>query len=759
MRWSQAVLVVGMLACAGPSTQVQRSGATRAEAVPTAAMLTVLAKDAGGRPLPDIGFQLRRAVAERPEGLWGTTDEHGQSQLRVPSGWYVLTAQPSGYQAFVDPDVRHGSEHPQTVTMTLQPAVAVEGLVVDDARKPISDVSLSWIPADETAPRLDVVGKPDGRFLFDGMGPGRGVLLVRRKGYSDERRVFEAPPADLTLVLREQGTLRVRALLPDGSPKRAPEVEVKALDPVSKHRAWVDASDKDARVYRGVEAGRYRVTFVHPLGEFSKWTVQSEVTVEAGRIRDLDIGFKGLTERSPLRGRLVGGDGRPLSNVGIGAFSGDATQDAFASETWGRTDADGRFALEHLLEGPLRVEINAGKAKVELDAGAKDASLRFDFRPTVEGRVVGPDGKPLRRFSVDWRTFESPEGRYEIALEGTWPRTLPFAAEGFVTTHITVTPRAERTVLPDIVLDVGRTVRGRIVREDGKTATPLIPVALIAPWDMEAFLAGSTMTTTADAEGRFVLEHVPRESMILQASNDLGGTVARPLGVEEDAVSLRLVPDTTAVGTVADEKGRPLEGVGLRSWCEGRFGASDESDAEGRFSLRSPGGGECVVKVTPNELRSVWPMPPRRNFWPLRFKGRPGETIPVHLRLRTGPASVHVSFPDAGEWHQVVLVQGDVPVPSTAQAMNRLILDAIDPEAESAERRPERRRGDDGLIIFSGMRDNHFSSLPLGRYTVFVFENRIGFVVRRYPLNLTSPGVHSFEVSRLFEEGAVYLSP
>ncbi|WP_186002224.1 hypothetical protein, partial [Corallococcus sp. Z5C101001] len=570
---------------------------------------------------------------------------------------------------------------------------------------------------------------------------------------------FDAPPADLTLVLREQGTLRVRALLPNGSPTREPKVEVKALDPVSKQGAWIDASDKDARMYRGVEAGRYRVTFVHPVGEFSKWTTNSEVTMEAGRTRDLDIGFKGLLERAPLRGRLVGGDGRPLSDIGIHAFSGDATQDAFASEAWGRTDADGRFTLEHLLEGPLRVEINAGNAKVEFDAGAKDALPRFHSRPTVEGRVVGPDGKPLHRFTVASESFENPEGRYELSLEGVWPQQLPFKAEGFATTHITVTPSAERTVLPDVVLDVGRTVRGRGVREDGKTAAALSPVALIALWDMEAFLAGSTMPTTADEDGRFVLEHVPREPMILRASSDFSGTVSRPLGVEEDGVSLRLVPDTTVVGTVADEMGRPLEGVRLRSLCEGRFNASAESDAEGRFSLRSPGGGECVVKATPDELRSIWPMAPRRSFWPLRFKGRPGETVPVHLRPRTGPASVHVSFPDAGEWHQVVLFQGDVPVPSTAQAMNRLILDAIDPEAESAERRPERRRGDDGLIIFSGMRDNHFSYLPLGRYTVFVFENRIGFVVRRYPLNLTSPGVHAFEVSRLFEEGAVHLTP
>ncbi|MFP2898971.1 carboxypeptidase-like regulatory domain-containing protein [Corallococcus sp. 4LFB] len=200
-------LVVGVLACAGTSKQgpVPVPEVARTEAAPASAVLTVLAKDAKGQPLPGIPFRIRQAMADPPEVYWGTTDARGQARLKVPPDWYVFTAEASGFQTFVDPDVRLGREHPASVTMTLRPSASVSGRVVDGAGQPLRAVSLSWIPADTTAPRLDLVGNPDGTFRFEGMGPGPGVLLARRKGYSDERQVFDARPAELNLALREQG--------------------------------------------------------------------------------------------------------------------------------------------------------------------------------------------------------------------------------------------------------------------------------------------------------------------------------------------------------------------------------------------------------------------------------------------------------------------------------------------------------------------------------------------------------------------------
>lgn len=756
MRWSWVGLVVGMLACAGTSNQkpVTAPEVVRNESAPASVLLTVVAKDAAGRPLPQIEFRIRKAMATPPEGAWGTTAEGGKGQLWLTPGWYVLTAQASGYQGFVDPDVRLGREHPATVTMTLRPAVPVSGRVVDSAGKPLRAVSLSWIPSDTTAPRLDVVGNPDGTYLFEGMGPGPGVLLARRKGYSDERRVFDAPPAELTLVMREQGALRVAAVGPDGRPVVSPKVTVKALDPVSKEGAWIDEYVRAAQMYRGLEAGRYRVTYTHRLSEHAEWTVSSEVEVAAGQTRDLVLRFDSQGMRAPLRGRVVGDDGRPLVDVWLNASVGDPKQDAFAGWSATNTDADGRFTFGQLPRGPVRVVTVGGRGTIELDMDAKDVSVERQPDAFVEGRVLGPDGKPLTRFKVNSEDFENPEGRYRYRLENAWAQGLVFVSEGLTPTRRRVEPSQGQTVrLPDVILKAGRTVRVRLVRADGQPARSKGGVKLRPSAGRESTFAWDQAFLKVDADGRHVLDDVPREPFILDAQTQSDGTASQPLGADVDEVTMTLVPDAVVEGTVADEAGRPLQGFSLMTPCEVYFDRLTETDAEGRFRLHVIPGRECVLSIYRNGGPSGWPSPPLRVFWPQRFRtGRPGETVHMELRPRSGPGAVEVSFPGAGEWSRVLVVPGDVPMPSTADAMSALMDVAVEQDPAPAEPRPERRIEN---WEERSWREKRFSQLPLGRYTVFVIEGGGDRDVLRYPVNLTEPGVHRFETKR-GDEGGVH---
>ncbi|WP_147442156.1 hypothetical protein [Corallococcus exercitus] len=751
MRWRQLGLVVGMLACAGTSKQGPVPEVARTEAA--SAVLTVQAKDAGGQPLAGIPFRIRQAMADPPEVFWGTTDARGQAALTVPSGWYVFTAEASGYQTFVDPDVRLGREHPAAVTMTLRPAAPVSGRVVDGAGQPLRAVSLSWIPADTTAPRLDLVGNPDGTFRFEGMGPGPGVLLARRRGYSDERWVFDARPAELPLVMREQGTLRVTAFAPDGRPVSASEVKVKALDPVAKEGAWIDEKVKDARVYRGLEAGRYRVTFTHRVGEHAEWTVSSDVEVVAGQTRELALRFDNVPARAPLRGRVVGAGGQPLADVWLRASSGDAKKDAFASWNSGKTDADGRFTLEHLTRGPVRVESPSWDAKVEIGPDAEGVSVDRSSDYFVEGRVLGPEGKPLSRFMVNGKDYEDPEGRFRYTLEGPWPDWLDFAAKGLASTRRWVEPEAERTVLPDVTLGAGRTVRVRLVRKDGQPALSKGRVVVLPAPGRESTFAWLQSFLIVEADGRFVLEDVAREPVFLEAETEADGTALHPLGTDEEEVTVPLAPAASLVGTVSDEAGRPLPGTRLMADCEVYPDQLPVTDAEGRYRIRVVPGRECFLSVYSSGGPSGWPSPPLRVFWPQRFSsGRPGETVRVDLRPRTGPASVQVLFPERDEWHRVLLVPGDVPMPPTMDAMRALMRSAVEPDPGPAEQRPERKDAD---WNHRSWHEPRFSHLPLGRYTVFVLEGPMAIALR-YPVNLTAPGVHRFETKRP-EEGGVHL--
>ncbi|WP_223646227.1 collagen binding domain-containing protein [Corallococcus sp. EGB] len=743
-------IVVGVLACAGTSNPkpVATSEVVRTESAPASVLLTVVAKDAAGQPLPEIEFRIRNAMATPLNGAWGTTADGGRGQLWLTPGWYVLTAQASGYQGFVDPDVRLGRDHPATVTMTLRPSVPVAGRVVDSAGKPLRAVSLSWIPSDTTAPRLDVVGNPDGTYLFEGMGPGPGVLLARRKGYSDERREFNAPPADLTLVMREQGALRVTAFARDGRRVDSPEVKVKALDPVAKDRAWIDDHVKDARMYRGLEAGRYRVTFTHSIEGNAEWTTSAEVEVAAGQTRELALRFDGAGLRAPLRGRVVGGDGRPLEDVWVNASVGAPEQDVFASRNATRSDADGRFTFEQLPRGPVRVSTVRGRgAKVELEPDAKDVSVECHPDTFVEGRVLGPGGKPLTRFKVNSEDYEDPEGRYRYVLEDAWPQGLAFAAEGLALTRRRVEPREGGTVhLPDVILKESRTVRVRLMREDGQPALSKGRVGLRPPPGRESTFAWSQSFLKVDADGRYVLDDVPREPFILKAETQEEGTASQPVDVDVEEVTMPLVPDAFVAGTVADEAGRPLQGFSLMTGCEVYPDRMPETDAEGRFRLPVVPGRECILRIVRNGGPAGWPSPPLRVFWPQRFSsGRPGGTVRVDLRPRNGPAAVEVSFPGAGEWDWVFLVPGDVPMPPTADAMSALMDAAVEQDSAPADQRPERQVENWEARSWSKPR---FSQLPLGRYTVFVLEGRFDPVVLRYPVNLTEPGVLRFETKR-----------
>ncbi|MCY1047335.1 carboxypeptidase regulatory-like domain-containing protein [Corallococcus sp. bb12-1] len=185
MRWSWVGLVVGVLAsasCVGTASRVpvtpESSGARASKDAPLKVPLKIVARDVEGQPLSDVIFFARPArenssLARHNSVVVGITDPGGTGQFRLPPGWYIVRARAPGYQSFVDTDVRLGRDHPATVTMTLQPGGTVSGFVVDDFGAPVVDAQLSWVPEDETAPRLTEVSDKDARFQFEGVGQGR----------------------------------------------------------------------------------------------------------------------------------------------------------------------------------------------------------------------------------------------------------------------------------------------------------------------------------------------------------------------------------------------------------------------------------------------------------------------------------------------------------------------------------------------------------------------------------------------------------
>lgn len=762
MRWSWVGLVVMTLACAGTSPQVPVSSTAASEArsdtsEPAQVELTVQAKDVEGRPLPGIRFKVRKGTEDRARAQEGTTDGDGRGQLRLPSGWYVLSAVAPGYQSFVDTDVRLARRHPKTVTMTLQPGGPVSGRVVDAAGAPVAGARLAWVPEDTTAPRLTATGGADARFTFEGVGRGRGVLLTEHRGFLKGRQVFESLPPELSVVLTAPGTLRVRGIDPSGRPLNDPYVRLERIDsqdPVDEREVLRDG----VSVHEGLPPGRYRLKAWYKASDSTSWGVTSEVVVLAGQTQEVTLRFEGFQERATLRGQVVDPDGRPLANFHLMANSGDEAQGTRLSSSAVQTDAQGRFVLARLPQGPQRIQVLGFEDVLDVAADAQDVSLVFrlyrvnESKGVIEGRVLGPDGRPLTRaFRVEGCLFQDPEGRYSVPVTGGSPQALSFSAPGFASTRQRVgLVKRPRTVMPDVTLHPGRTLRGQVLRVDGHPAGEGVDVAVVAPRERVEFSTSVTLHTMTDANGRFVVEDVPREPRVLQISDDFGGTVVQPLRPDQDDVTPRLVPEAVISGTLADAEGRPLEGGRLEAHCQPGFASSFGTDAEGRFDLRVPGGQECVLTVSHAGGPSAWPLPPKRVFAPRRFVTAPGETHRVELRARSGPATLRVTLPRASEWFDVSLVEGDVPLPATMLGLEALMSDGIGPDTGEADRRPEEGVGE--LSLYLGRDSFEFSALPLGRYTLFVTETRAGIEVQRIPLNLSTPGVHALQ-SKLPEDG------
>ncbi|MCY1033792.1 carboxypeptidase-like regulatory domain-containing protein [Corallococcus sp. BB11-1] len=720
-------------------------------------ILTVVAQDMGGRPLPGVHFKARHALDEHSPAFSGLTGEGGKGQLRLPSGWYSVGARGVGYQSFVDTDVRLGRDHPATVTMTLQPGGTVSGRVVDAFGAPVVGARLAWVPEDETAPRLTAVSGKDARFSFEGVGLGRGVLLTERPDFIRDRRVFESLPRELAVTLTASGKVRVRGQAPDGRPVNLYDAELERID--AGDDSWSRVSADGVVRYEGLGPGRYRVTTSYAPWPSTWWTAASEFTVLPGQAQEVALSFAGFKEREALHGRVVGPDDRPLSGVQLLAESGEVKEGVPRSLTRAVTDAQGRFAMEHLLQGPQRMKLSGSQQAVEVATDAQDVSLTFRASTTVEGviegRVLAPDGRPVSRFKVGATTFENPEGRFSFPNFGPPPLEMNFEARHFAPLRRVVeTLQSPRTVLPDIVLDRGRTVRGQVLGVDGKPVASGIEVYFVLTRELSRPSAqGRRAGALTDASGRFVMAHVPREAGALFLDANAGAAM-QPLGAEQETVTLRLVPDARVQGMVADAEGRPLEGYQWRFRCQGPFVSQSTADAEGRFTLGAPAGQECVLKASEGRGSSNWPRPPRRVFFPRRFVGAPGETLRMELWARTGPASLRVTLPRASEWYDVVLAQGDVPLPATALEMDALVLSGIDPDVDVSERRPERLEPG---IIQSGSDVFVFSSLPLGRYTLFVTEDLVGRSVQRIPLEIAKPGVHD-TASKLPGDGGAYFA-
>jgi hypothetical protein len=395
------------------------------------------------------------------------------------------------------------------------------------------------------------------------------------------------------------------------------------------------------------EAGAYSLRGLPPGKanfhvEAEGWLARTdlELVLEEG----VDVApFDVVLERgSEVSGRVQWPSGAPAAGarVRIGRTRPEGWSDFQSDAT---CDAEGRFALAGLEEGPFdlaaRAEPAAGSAEAGGEEGewsaiargvtpdTRDLTLALEPPLGLSGRVADDRGQPIASFQIEaepenlpeWlvdvpgRGFEAEDGAFHLGglRAGAWRLTA--SADGHAPSEpvSVVLPGAAEALL---VLQRAVAIEGVVVDPLGKPvaeATVRASAGPEGPFGQES----SAQQTGCDAEGRFVLEF-PGAALSLVASHESWAdsepvTVEIGPGAARRDVLLALRVGGTISGEVYAADGSPDPGVSVgvseMPFWFGQDGAGVTTDADGRFLLEHVTPGKVTVTAMPREddLRSA----------------------------------------------------------------------------------------------------------------------------------------------------------
>jgi protocatechuate 3,4-dioxygenase beta subunit len=507
------------------------------------------------------GVAIAGATVSAPLHVDTLTDAGGEVTLRgLKLRADVIDVSASGRaSARVLIDAGDDAHRTMTRRIVLRPAVAIGGIVLDEADLPVAEASVEvrsssgW--SDTTT------SDPAGRWRLDGFGVGTLTL----EASSSKTIEVPVPPVSLDgagprldLVVRVERGATITGLTVDAAGAPVGEIGVRASS-----RSTVS----DSR-------GRFSIERLAP-GETTidassdrLGTEPRTVQLRRGGHADLRL----VMVASTLAGRVVDGHGAPIPNVGVSA---DGVNRAFVV-----TDEQGEFDFGGVPPGEYRLSARrdgervneAAEPRVIAHSGDRHVVLHLPEDATLSGRVV-LDGHPVTHFGVALATdpaepdrfqqlqpFQVEDGRFELAGLRDGSYGIAIVGPEFER-HVerVVVSGGQAATLGDIAVTAGRRLRGRVVDQMGAPVADATVVVTrrLSPYSdasLSSALDGARCARS-DPAGRFELAGLPAElaGMSIRARND--DALSRPRTVDDADLGhdLELVVEATgsATGVIA----------------------------------------------------------------------------------------------------------------------------------------------------------------------------------------------------------------
>ena len=371
------------------------------------AIIEVAVTDAGSRRPVDDAVVRVMTSGEPVTTFTGRTDKDGIARVRVPPGAYRSpTVYKPGYNT-TRSDVMflvvgEGVEKRVDVRMGTLPKIT--GVVRDEAGTPVEGAAVRLMPYSGSEVRTQADGKFELTWDPGYLGsPAPQLHVLAQHTGRNLAALVEMPEDDETLDVKMAAavTLAGRVVDPDGNPISGATLSV--LLRLGRRSSTISTGP----VVAGPD-GRYEVRAVPPDEDYTVHALadgygrgQVAVSAAAGEDRRMQADDIELprTDKS-VSGVVVDEDGNPVGDVLVQAY-GEKQPDRRAT-----TDAQGKFSIEKVCEGPLIVLARVQGGNVQgysrVAGGDKDVKVvlrkpetRVYVEPPKVEAPVSLVGKPL----------------------------------------------------------------------------------------------------------------------------------------------------------------------------------------------------------------------------------------------------------------------------------------------------------------------------------------------------------------------------